>query len=154
MLKVRRATVSDADAIAKITKVAFEKYIKQAEIADTPALNESKEQIIDDINTKYVYVACEDEEVVGSVRITLRDAETAYLSRFGVNTENQNTGVGKILIDALDNELAKLNIKHIELHTASKAASLIHFYYNRGFYIDSTTKDKGYIRALMVKDLG
>ena len=39
------------------------------------------------------------------------------------------------------------------LHTASKATSLVRFYFNSGFYIVSTTKDKGYIRALLIKDL-
>jgi len=29
---------------------------------------------------------------------------------------------------------------------------LIRFYYGRGFYIESTTNDRGYIRALMVKE--
>ena len=52
--------------------------------------------------------------------------------------------VDKIMIDQ--------GVKKLSLHTASKIASLIRFYYGRGFYIDSTDKSKGYIRALLVKD--
>ena len=87
------------------------------------------------------------------MRIELLDKETAYLSRFGVNTEFQNLGIGKSMMNSLDMELAELKVKRVMLHTASKATSLVRFYYNRGFYIDSTTKDKGYIRALLIKDL-
>ncbi|MBR4874608.1 MAG: GNAT family N-acetyltransferase [Clostridia bacterium] len=153
MFEVRRATLDDVDAIEKITKDAFEKYIKLAGITDTAALHETKEQIIKDINTKIVYVAYIKNMVVGSVRIELLDDETAYLSRFGVNVEYQNLGIGKSMMNSLDMELKELNVKRVILHTASKATPLVRFYYNRGFYIDSTTKDKGYIRALMIKDL-
>jgi len=153
MFEVRRATLDDVDAIEKITKDAFEKYIKLAGIEDTAALHETKEQIISDINNKIVYVAYIKNMVVGSVRIELLDDETAYLSRFGVNVEYQNLGIGKSMMNSLDMELKELNVKRVILHTASKATPLVRFYYNRGFYIDSTTKDKGYIRALMIKDL-
>ncbi len=153
MFEVRRATIDDVDSIQKITQDAFKKYIKMAGITDTPALNETREQIIDDIKNKIVYVAFIKDKVVGSMRIELLDNETAYFSRFGVNTDFQNLGVGKSMMNSLDMELSELNVKRVMLHTASKATPLVRFYYNRGFYIDSTTKDKGYIRALMIKDL-
>ena len=153
MIEVRRATLEDVDSIVKITQEAFEKYIKLADIKDTPALHETREQVIKDIDTKIVYVAYINNQVVGSMRIELIDKETAYLSRFGVNTEFQNLGIGKSMMNSLDMELAELKVKRVMLHTASKATSLVRFYYNRGFYIDSTTKDKGYIRALLIKDL-
>ena len=153
MFEVRRATLEDVDSIVKITQEAFEKYIKLADIKDTPALHETREQVIKDIDTKIVYVAYINNQVVGSMRIELIDKETAYLSRFGVNTEFQNLGIGKSMMNSLDMELADLKVKRVMLHTASKATSLVRFYYNRGFYIDSTTKDKGYIRALLIKDL-
>jgi hypothetical protein len=38
------------------------------------------------------------------------------------------------------------------LHTASKYSSLVRFYYGCGFYILSTSTERGYVRALMVKE--
>ena len=153
MFEVRRATLEDVESIEKITKKAFQDYIKLAGIGDTAALHETKEQIIEDIKTKLVYVAYFKNQVVGSVRIEILDNNEAYLSRFGVNTEFQNIGIGKSMMNALDADLKELHVKRVILHTASKATSLVRFYYNRGFYVDSTTKDKGYIRAMLVKDL-
>ena len=46
MFEVRRATLEDVDSIVKITQEAFEKYIKLAGIQDTPALHETREQVI------------------------------------------------------------------------------------------------------------
>ncbi|HOA97241.1 MAG TPA: GNAT family N-acetyltransferase, partial [Acetivibrio saccincola] len=37
------------------------------------------------------------------------------------------------------------------LHTASTYKDLIIFYYNLGFHIESTSKEDGYVRALLVK---
>ncbi len=153
MFEVRRANLGDVDSIAEITNEAFLKYIDLAGIKDTPALHETKEQIIKDIETKIVYVAYIRNQVVGSVRIELLDNDTAYLSRFGVSMKYQNLGIGKSMMNALDMELSEMNIKQVLLHTASKATPLMRFYYNRGFYVDEVSKDKGYIRVLMKKDI-
>ena len=50
-----------------------------------------------------------------------------------------------MLIDGYDNELIKFLADNLR-------SNLIRFYYGRGYYIDSTTKDRGYIRALLCKD--
>lgn len=153
MVRVRKAEISDAKRIVEITSEAFLQYIKAAGIKDTPALHENEEQVIEDIKNKDVYVAVVEDEIVGSVRIHKLDEDTVYLSRFGVSMEHRNLGIGKLLMNYLDAVLMQKKVKHIVLHTASKATHLIKFYYNRGFYVDEVSKDKGYIRALLKKDL-
>ncbi len=153
MVRVRKAEISDAEAIAKITGEAFLQYIKVAGIKDTPALHEGIDTVIEDIKTKDVYVAHIEDEIVGSVRIHKISDDTVYLSRFGVSMNHQNLGIGKLLMNYLDAILPQKKIKHIELHTASKATPLMKFYYNRGFYVDDVSKEKGYIRVVLKKDL-
>ena len=96
-------------------------------------------------------VAYINGKVVGSVRVKV-NGETAYLSRFGVNPEFQNLGIGKALMNLVDINMKVLGVKQLQLHTAAKIKSLVCFYYGRGFYIDSTTKERDYIRALLCKD--
>ncbi|MBQ9915173.1 MAG: GNAT family N-acetyltransferase, partial [Clostridia bacterium] len=93
MFSVRLATLDDVDSIIDITQTAFKKYIEVAGIPDTAALHESKDQVIQDIKDKLVFVAFIDDEVVGSVRAELINSETAYLSRFGVSDKYQNLGI-------------------------------------------------------------
>lgn len=151
--EVRRASMEDAEAIQSITKEAFEKYCELAGLNDIEALNESIEQIQKDIEEKVVLVAFIDGEVVGSVRVMIdSDTREAYLSRFGVSTRYQNLGIGKALMNMVDINMRHNKVSKIMLHTASKVFPLVRFYYGRGFYIDSTTKDRGYVRALLVKD--
>lgn len=150
--EVKRATEEDIPAIAKITKDAFLKYCEQAGLDyNIAALNETYEDIKRDIETKEVFVTFIDNKPVGSVRIELFDDGTAYLSRFGVCQEQRNNGIGKILMNVVDNVMKQNKVKVLKLHTGSHVTPLIRFYYGRGFYIASVENSRGYPRAELVK---
>ncbi len=150
--EIRNASEADIDQILKITEEAFVSYKNLAKTEyDLPALKETKEQIADDIKNKLVLVAYINGRVVGSVRVAV-NGEIGYLSRFGVSPDFQNLGIGKALMNLVDINMKVLGVKQLQLHTAAKIKSLVCFYYGRGFYIDSTTKDRDYIRALLCKD--
>lgn len=150
---IRKAVEEDAPAIYEIMQESFSKYMSDTGLTVTmEALQESCEDIVRDIRTKEVYIAVIDNVAVGSARVSILPDNTAYLSRFGVRLSYHNIGIGKSLMNLIDKMLIKRGIKSVSLHTASKYGDLVRFYYGRGFYIDSTTKDKGYIRALMIKE--
>ena len=151
--EVRKADTSDIEEIRILAKESFNMYTENAAISKLIApLEETYEDVKKAIETTEVFVAIFNEEVIGSVRIEIRPDGTAYLSRFGVSSTHQNNGIGKILINAIDNLMIELGITCLYLHTASRMFSLIRFYYGRGFYIESTTNDRGYIRALLCKE--
>jgi len=152
LFEIRIATYDDIDDILSITKEAFEKYIELAGIETTPAMYETYEDVKKDIDNKIVLIAFSDEVPVGSARIEILDDETAYFSRFGVKLTSQNNGIGKSMMNLVDRILISKGIKKLCLHTGAKITSLIRFYYGRGFYIDSTDKSKGYVRALLIKE--
>lgn len=143
----------DAPAIQSIMREAFKKYKEDTGIAGSlEALEETVESIIDDIKNNEVYIALIDNIAVGSVRVRILPDNTAYISRFGVLPKYRNIGVGKSIMSLVDKLLIEKGIRKATLHTAAKYRDLVRFYYDRGFYIDSTTKDRGYVRALMVKE--
>ena len=80
------------------------------------------------------------------------DGDEGYLSRFGVDTNYQNIGIGKCLMNLVDIKMRAKKITKLKLHTASRASSLVRFYYGRGFFIDEIKKDRGYARALLIKE--
>lgn len=149
---IRLASENEIDDIIEITKTAFQKYIDNTGLKDIEALNETREDIKRDLKEKLVFVAFINNVPVGSVRIKVKDDGTAYLSRFGVIQTNQNQGVGKGLMSVVDGVMKKKNVKRLELHTAAKYFDLVRFYYGRKFYIESISEDRGYKRALMVKE--
>jgi len=132
---------------------AFEKYIKDTGlVGKLDALNESIDDIRKDIASKEVFIAFVNDVAVGTLRVEVLSDNTAYLSRFGVSVQYHNIGIGKSLMNLVD-KFAKTNgLKKVSLHTASKYVELVRFYYGRGFYVESTSIERGYIRALMIKE--
>jgi ribosomal protein S18 acetylase RimI-like enzyme len=150
---VRKAREEDIPQIKEVSKEAFNMYAEGAGIASFVApLNETYEGLKEELKNKLVFVALYKGTVVGSVRVEVNDDNTAYLSRFGVVGEYQSKGIGRLLMNAVDSSMEQLGVERLYLHTASRMLSLVRFYYARGFYIESTTKNKGYIRALLCKE--
>lgn len=150
---IRKANNDDAEAIQIITREAFKKYMEDAGLKGSmEALDESLEDIKEDIASKEVFVAFIDDTPVGAIRVKIFPDNTAYISRFGVSLQYHNIGIGKSLVNLVDKLMKSKGVKKVSLHTASQYKDLIRFYYGRGFYIDSTTKDRGYVRALLVKE--
>ncbi len=150
---IRKATIEDAPAIATIIQEAFKKYMQDAGLSVMmDALTESIGTIEADIAEKEVYIALIDDNPVGTIRIKMLPDKTAYISRFGVMLDYHNIGIGKSLMNLADKILKSHGVKKVSLHTASKYRDLIRFYYGRGFYVESTSTDRGYIRALLVKE--
>lgn len=150
---VRKAALEDIAQIQESAKEAFGLYTEGAGITGLVGpLDEKYEDIKKDIENKIVFVVLLNNYIVGSVRVEIKPDNTAYLGRFGVRQAYQNNGLGKILMNAVDNEMKELGVTSLYLHTASRMLSLVRFYYGRGFYIESTTKDRGYIRALLCKE--
>lgn len=150
---IRKATIEDAPAISLIMQESFRKYMLDTGLPGTmDALTENLKNIEEDILEKEVYIAIIDSNPVGTIRIKIMPDKTAYISRFGVMLDYHNIGIGKSLMNLADKILKSQGVKRVSLHTASKYRDLIRFYYGRGFYIDSTSTDRGYIRALLVKE--
>lgn len=154
---VRDAVESDADIICDVVHSAFTKY--QQDLGSTgkvAALNETADDIRRDIRSKHVLVGLMDGKLVGSVRYEIMPSAggpVAYLSRFGVLGDYQGSGMGGILIKRVEDECRALGARAIALHTSSRMTYLVCFYYRNGYFIHSTSTARGYIRALLVREL-
>jgi len=153
---IRRATHCQEDALAvkQVMDDSFKKYMEDTGLKRTmEALTEDVSQIMDDIESKHVYLAFVAGVPVGSIRVKVNAQEgTAYISRFGVCRGYQNIGIGKSFMNLIDKLMVSKGIHTAMLHTASKYKELVRFYYGCGFYIKSTSEDRGYVRALFVKE--
>lgn len=156
-LYVRPAVEADAEVINEVTHNAFTKYQQDLGRSDkVSALKETADDVRRDIASKRVLVGMLDGRVIGSVRYELlpgKGAPVAYLSRFGVLTEFQGSGLGGILLRRVEDECRQLGARAIALHTSSRMTYLVCFYYRNGYFIHSTSTERGYIRALLVREL-
>lgn len=149
-----KATEADAKDVLEITKRAFDLYAKEIRKRESvAALYETLDDVLSDIRSKNVYIAKIDGEIVGSVRFELLADGIAYLSRFSIDPEAQNLGIGGLLLEKVRIECLSMGVRAITLHTASKMRSTVAFYLKNGYYIHSISKDSDYIRALMVNEI-
>lgn len=152
-ITIKKATPRDVDTVFDITQEAFTKYASDLELPQTvAALKETKEDIIKDIKCKNVMIGYHKDQPVGTIRYQVHD-EFAYISRFGVKLMAQGLGMGRALVQYVEDDCRKRGLKAILLHTSSRMFSLVRFYYGQDFFVHSTSNDKGYIRALMVREL-
>ena len=152
-LIIRRAAPADAPDILNILRESFIEYIRQSHIP--LALNEMLDDIRSverDIAGIDVFIALVDGIPVGTVRVAVREGAPALLTKLGVIPEYNNQGIGRALMNLVDKVIIDRGAASLELYTASRNANIMRFYYGHGFYVDSTSKERGYIRALMRKD--
>lgn len=153
-LFIRKANLDEANIIYEITQEAFKKYAHELGMPNKVfALSETPHIIQKDILEKNVFIAYLNGQAVGSIRFEMLPNHIAYITRFGVRPIVHNHGIGGGLIDIVEEESKKQGAQILALHTASKMPSLIRFYYGMNFYIHSTNTDRGYIRALLCKEL-
>lgn len=151
---VRRAEKADAEAIFRVTKAAFTRYKDDLHSSyPVPALSESIADIEADIENHVVYVALVNGCIAGSVRVKKLTDELAYVYRFGVSPDINNSGIGSGLLAVVIDDCTKEGVKAIALHTNSRYYKLARYYYGKRFFVHSTSTAKGYIRALFVKEL-
>jgi predicted N-acetyltransferase YhbS len=148
---IRRAAVEDAPAVFSILQTAFKEYSSITGLTKLEALLETVEDIRQEIASKAVYIAVIDDAIVGTVRLDIH-GEEAYLSRFAVDHNNRNIGIGKALMNVVDKFLQGKAVKKVTLHTASRHNVLMRFYYSRGFFVEAIETDRGYLRARLVKE--
>ena len=152
---IRPAVEQDAAEIQIIMHAAFSGYLE--DIGNTyklHALTEKIEDIVSDIRTHAVFVAvAPDGSVIGSIRVKKLTDELAYIYRFGVHPQIKNIGVGSRLLAAALDHCSSQSFKAVALHTNTRFYTLARYYYSKRFFVHSTTTDKGYIRALFVKEL-
>jgi ribosomal protein S18 acetylase RimI-like enzyme len=151
---IRKATIEDIASILEITREAFVKYVKEAQVPyNLSALTETYEKVEADLKNKTVLVAILDSRIVGTIRFEMLPGKIAYISRFAVRLDIHNCGVGKELVKTAIEYATAQDAQIASLHTASKMTALVRLYYGLGFYIHSTAADRGYIRALFCREL-
>lgn len=151
---LKRAKKEDAPDILRITKRAFDVYAQEVRKRESiAALYETLDDVLSDIQNKYVYVAKLDGDIVGSVRFEVLDQGIAYLSRFAMDPDVRDLGIGGLLLEKVRLKALSLGVRAITLHTASKMRATVAFYLKNGYYIHSISKDSDYIRAFMVNEL-
>ncbi len=91
------------------------------------------------LNEQYIYVAEENEKIVGFITAEIFKKKAWYTVQLGsinnifVLEEYRNKGIGKALMKTMINALKEVGITNIQLDTFNKNSKAIKFYEELGF---------------------
>ncbi|MCS7462681.1 GNAT family N-acetyltransferase [Paenibacillus doosanensis] len=128
-IKVERASVSDAEEILPLQKLA---YRSEAEIYNDftiEPLAQTLEELRQQFDNHVILKASMDGTIIGSVRAYDQDG-TCYIGKLMVHPNHQNKGIGKLLMNAIE-ELFPAS--RYELFTGSKSERNIALYEKLGY---------------------
>lgn len=130
-MQLRPATESDADALAAVYHSA---YRENRELgfpakAETVAASTVREWI----REHEVFVAVDDGDVIGGVRLETTDPGRAKLSRLGVHDDRKGEGVGRTLVEHVEAVAADAGHDVLWLTTPEGHPYLPDFYRDRGY---------------------
>jgi len=173
-ITVRAAVPPDADKIHSVVSESMEMYrvLSGIPVGALEASRETVQDIRQAIGTLPVFVAVDSSGgIVGSVRLLLRPVSSlnvdglperlflqpqdtvAYFSRFAVHEDRQGLGIGGLLYRAAEEEVHRMHVTHMLLHTSLQNHIMVAFYKKRGFAIVQEDASRGYPRGLLAKTL-
>ena len=134
---IDRATVADAEEILSLQKLA---YRSEAEIYDDfniPPLLQTPEEIKKDFENQTFLKATLDRKIRGSVRAFIKEG-TCYIGRLIVHPDFQNRGMGKELMQRIE-EIFK-EAQRFELFTGHRSEKNLRLYRKLGYEISKTVR--------------
>lgn len=147
-MKFRKATPEDAKDLITLTHTAFLRYAREVG-KSVRGTSETYDDILFDIENKYVLIAQDDNGIAGAARIEVL-GNVAYVSRLCSSESHKEVNAGGQIIEKIKDIF---DVDALCLHTSTKISSLVMFYYRCGFYIHSVCYKRGYPRGLFVCNL-
>jgi len=128
-IKVERASVFDAEEVLLLQKLA---YRSEAEIYNDFSIEplvQTLEELQKQFENHIILKATIDETIIGSVRANDQDG-TCCIGKLMVHPSHQNKGIGKLLMNAIEDLFPKYRY---ELFTGSKSEKNIALYEKLGY---------------------
>jgi len=147
---IKKAELVDSQLVYNLTKDAFKAYADPSLFPTTPALLESEEDIIRDIEDKEVLIAYLDNNAVGTVRY-YGQGEDFYLIRLGVLPEYRGYEIGQKLILEVEERVREEGGRRIVLYSPIRLTNLINFYNSLDYQVIEIREDDDYTRAKLAK---
>ena len=129
---VERATLSDAEEILALQKLAYRSEAEIYNDFNIPPMVQTLESIEKDFENQLFLKALMDGRIIGSVRAYSKEG-ACYIGRLIVHPDFQNRGIGTRLM----NEIERIfnNCRRFELFTGDRSERNLYLYQKLGYRI-------------------
>jgi len=136
-MEVEKATISDAEEILSLQKLAYQSEAEIYNDFNIPPLVQTLEEIKKDFGIQFFLKAMMDKRMIGSVRAFIKEG-TCYIGRLIVHPDFQNQGIGTKLMYEIENIFS--TCKRFELFTGARSERNLYLYQKLGYKIFKTAK--------------
>jgi len=136
-MEIQRADVSDAEHILDLQKTSYKSEAELYHNYNIPPMTQTLQEMKDDFLYKKFLKATEGDKIIGSVRAFEKDG-TCHVGRLMVHPDSQNRGIGRKLVQEIENLFG--TCKRFELFAGSKSKKNIMLYEKIGYNIFKTEK--------------
>ena len=146
--EIRKAKHEELPLILALQKRAFHQEALLYNDFTISPLHQSLDDITKEFSDKAIFVACRDNNIVGSVRILI-DGNKAFVGKLIVDPEFQNKGIGRKLMLHIENQFC--HIPFFELFTGELSAKNIHLYESLGYTIMETIPENDTVNLVVMQ---
>jgi predicted N-acetyltransferase YhbS len=119
----------DVDAVLSVQRAAFTVEAQLYDDPSLPPLQESRDQLIADLDRSHGLVALDGDRVVGSVRVRM-EGTSLHIARLSVAPDQQGRGLGTLLLARAESVAAA---EEALLFTGHLSASNLRLYARAGY---------------------
>jgi ribosomal protein S18 acetylase RimI-like enzyme len=146
---IRRAETGDRAAIESIVRAAYSVYIDRIGKPPGPMLDDYSALI----EQRAVSILVEGEGTIIALIVLLPATDYLLLDNIAVRPDHQGQGLGRQLIAFAESEARRLGYAEIRLYTHEKMTENIGLYARLGFHETGRSREAGYDRVFMTKQL-
>ena len=148
MSEIRKAAISDSEAIQKCVEAAYQHYTRRIGKPPGPMFDDYSEVI----QNHSVFVA-EAGKDIAAVLVLIQTTSGVLLDNVAVHPDQQGKGLGKRLINLAEAEAAARGFKKLDLYTHECMNENIELYKSLGYMETERKEVQGYHRVYMQKNL-
>ncbi len=121
--------VGDVDAVLAVQRAAFSIEAQLYDDPSLPPLRESREQLVNELDSSLGLVALDGVRVVGSVRVRV-EGRSLHIARLSVAPDQQGRGLGALLLSRAE---SVAEAEEALLFTGHLSASNLRLYARAGY---------------------
>lgn len=130
-LIITRAVQEDLPVILDIQRITFLEVAKIFNLKSMSQIEQTLESLIDEFNNGIFLKASISNKIIGSVR-AYNKKDTCYINKLIVLPEYQNKGIGKALMNEIENQFKNI-VNRYELFTGSRDPRNLYLYNKLGY---------------------
>ena len=145
---LRDSILADVPTVVRLVRAAFEQYRGRLD-PPSGAHHETEEQLHTKMSRGGALLASLAGEDIGCV-VYEREGDHLYASRLAVSPSYRRQGIGRKLMDGVEEKARMLNLKKVRLGVRLALPNLLAYYERRGYRVVEHRRHEGYAQPTYV----